>query len=337
MALRFLEVRLPRTVRDEAAGLADAYPVIDRWCVPSGDDDLHEFLLESQEVEPLVDALRSRFGDDRRIIVMPVEATLPRLPEPETPDLIEPAEEAKVAKPARGRVSREELYEDLNDGIALTPTFLMFAGLSAVVATMGLLRDDQVAIIGAMVIAPLLGPNMAIALGTTLADFQLLRASLKSGAAGIGLSFLVAFAIGWFMPLPDPLPDEIVARIGPDLGHLALAMASGVAGGLAFTTGAPASLIGVMVAVALLPPLATGAILLAAGRPQDSIGAFVLLGTNLVAVNLAGIATFLAQGIRPLWRSEQDAARRAARNALLLWGLLLIAFGYALTQIERPF
>lgn len=335
MALRFLEVRLPREVRDEAAALSESYPVIDRWCVPSGEDDLHEFLLESQEVEPLVDALRSRFGD-RRIIVMPVEATIPRLPEPEV-ELVEPAEEAKVSKPARGRVSREELYEDLNDGIALTPTFLLFAGLSAVVAALGLLRDDQVAIIGAMVIAPLLGPNMAIALGTTLADFQLLRMSLRSGLAGIGISFLVAFVIGWFLPLPDPLPEEIVARIGPDLGHLALALASGVAGGLAFTTGAPASLVGVMVAVALLPPLATGAILLAAGRPQDSIGAFVLLGTNLVAVNLAGIGTFLAQGIRPLWRSDQATARRAARNALILWGVLLFVFGYALTRIERTF
>lgn len=329
MALRFVEVHLLSEVRDEASGIVEGHNVIDQWCLPSKDGDVHQFLLESQYVEPLVDALRSRFGD-RRFIIMPVEATLPREPTPEPITVVEQDPTPK----AKDRISRDELYEDINDGIQLTPTFLALAALSAIVATIGLLRNDLVAIIGAMVIAPLLGPNVALALGTTLGDVDLLKRSLKSGLAGIGLSFAVAFTIGSFVTV-DPNSAEIATRTAPDLGHMVLALASGVAGGLAFTTGAPASLIGVMVAVALLPPLATAALLLASGNPGAAYGAFVLLGTNLVAVNLAGIGTFLAQGIRPLWHGEKQAARKAARNAIILWTLLLAVFVYALLQIPR--
>lgn len=329
MALRFVEVHLPTEVHDEAEGIVGSHNVIDRWCLPSEDGEVHQFLLESQHVEPLVDALRSRFGE-RRIIVMPVEATLPREPAPDPP----PTPVENPQPKAKDRISRDELYEDINDGIQLTPTFLALAALSAVVASIGLLRSDLVAIIGAMVIAPLLGPNVALALGTTLGDVDLLKRSLKAGMAGIGLSFAVAFAIGSFVTV-NPASPEIASRTAPDLGHMVLALASGVAGGLAFTTGAPASLIGVMVAVALLPPLATAALLLASGQAQAAYGAFVLLGTNLVAVNLAGIGTFLSQGVRPLWKSEKEAARRAARNAIILWTVLLGIFVWALLKIPR--
>jgi uncharacterized membrane protein len=74
----------------------------------------------------------------------------------------DPAVEGAVSK-ARHRVSREELYEDLNDGMALTPTFLALAGLSAIVVSIGLIRSDLVAIIRAMVLAPLLCPHRALA------------------------------------------------------------------------------------------------------------------------------------------------------------------------------
>ncbi len=329
MPLRFLEVRLPTDVHEEVEALSEGHHVIDAWCVPADDQELHRYLLESNHVEPLIDALRSRFGEVR-FVVMPVEATMPREQE-------EPVAAHPTKTPARNRVSREELYEDVEDAIALNPAFLALAILSAIVASLGLLRDDLVAIIGAMVIAPLLGPNVALALGTTLGDLSMIRRSLQTGLLGLGLSFLVAFGLGSFLDV-DPAGAEILARTEPDLGHLVLALASGVAGGLAFTTGAPASLIGVMVAVALLPPLAAGAMLLGAGYHAESLGAFLLLATNLVAVNLAGIATFLAQGIRPLWHADQAKARRSARNAIAIWAVLLGFLAYMLaTRIPREF
>lgn len=321
MPLRLVEIRLRAQDHVEAAALAESHDRIDSWSVRTGDDEVHEHIMEADKVEGFVDAIRARFGDDVRVVILPVEATLPRS---ETAEVAAPVAVAEPPKPkGRNRVSREELYEDIGERIRLDPVFLTLATASAVVACIGLATDDTVALIGAMVIAPLLGPNVGLALATTLGDLDLGRKALKSGVAGIGLSFLIAFAYGSFLDVPDS--PAIADRVAPSMFSVALALASGVAGGLAFTSGVPASLIGVMVAVALLPPLATGGMLLGDGQVDRSSGAFLLLGVNLVAVNLAGVATFLTQGIRPVWSSEKEKARRAARNAIILWSMLLAA------------
>lgn len=331
MALRYMEVRLTRDLHDEAESIIDGHEVIESTCVPAGgDDELHRFLLEKERVEPLVDAFRSRFGDDIRIVIMAVEATLPREgPEPDAVPLEQPEPKAK----ASGRISREELYEDIAERTTLNPVFLALAGISALVACIGLARDDQVALIGAMVIAPLLGPNVGLALSSTLGDLEFGRRALKTGMAGIGASFLVAVAFGVIFGAPETV--SIAERALPEYAHIGLALASGVAGALAFTTGLPASLIGVMVAVALMPPLAAGGMLLGDGQADRSIGAFLLLGINLVAVNLAGVATFLVQGVRPIWGSEQPRARRAARTALATWTVLLALLVGGLVWVQE--
>lgn len=321
MPLRVVEICLPLNDHAEAEALVESHDLIDSWCVTSGAMEVHRHLMEADKVEGLVDAIRSRFGDGIRIVIMAVEATLPRI---ETAAVVTPTVELEAPKPkGRNRVSREELYEDVGERIRLDPVFFALAIASAVVACIGLATDDTVALIGAMVIAPLLGPNVGLSLATTLGDLDLGRRALKAGGAGIAASFAVAFLYGWLIGAPDSI--AIQERIAPGLFAVALALASGVAGGLAFTTGVPASLIGVMVAVALLPPLATGGMLLGAGETERSTGAFILLGVNLVAVNLAGVATFLAQGIRPIWTSAQTKARKAALTALAMWTLLLAA------------
>ena len=79
-----------------------------------------------------------------------------------------------------------------------------------------------------------------------------------------------------------------------------------------------------MVAVALLPPLVTCGMLIGVGDWRHAVGAFLLFGTNIICVNLAAIGTFVAQGIRPRTWWEASKARRAAKMALLIWGVLLL-------------
>jgi uncharacterized membrane protein len=83
-------------------------------------------------------------------------------------------------------------------------------------------------------------------------------------------------------------------------------------------------LIGVMVAVALLPPLVTFRLLLGGGHPELATGAFSLFLMNLICVNLAGVTTFLVQGIRPATWWEKDRAVKATRVAIGLWLALLV-------------
>ena len=95
------------------------------------------------------------------------------------------------------------------------------------------------------------------------------------------------------------------------------------------------TLIGVMVAVALLPPLVTFGLLLGGGHPDLAMGALSLFLVNLICVNLAGVATFLAQGIHPTSWWEKDRAVKATRVAATLWIFLLAALGGAVLLLRK--
>jgi len=257
-------------------------------------------------------------GEGSRVVILPVEATLPRaVPEPPATPEQPPSEE----KPPE-RISREELYEDIKNGALCSRVYLAMAVLSTVVAAIGLYYNSVAIIIGAMVIAPLLGPNMASALATTLGDLSLLRRALLTALAGIATTMALSIIIGVLLKVNPALP-EVASRTGVGLGDVAVALASGCAGALAFTTGVSATLIGVMVAVALLPPLVTFGLLLGGGHPELAIGALSLFLVNLICVNLAGVTTFLVQGIRPASWWEKDRAAKATRIAIGLWAALL--------------
>jgi uncharacterized membrane protein len=109
-----------------------------------------------------------------------------------------------------------------------------------------------------------------------------------------------------------------------------VALAAGAAGVLAFTAGVSAGLVGVMVAVALMPPLVAGGLLAGAGHFSLSGRALLLLLMNVICINLSGVVTFRIQGVRPrLWLAAEHA-RRASRRAVVLWVAalaLLIALG----------
>lgn len=105
-----------------------------------------------------------------------------------------------------------------------------------------------------MVIAPLLGPNMGLSLATVLKDRDLARISITSIMIGIVIAIVVSFIIGVIVHF-DPSITAITLRTDVAVGTIFLAFASGIAGSVAFTSDISSALIGVMVAVALLPPL----------------------------------------------------------------------------------
>jgi uncharacterized hydrophobic protein (TIGR00341 family) len=128
---------------------------------------------------------------------------------------------------------------------------------------------------------------------------------------------------------------EISSRTSIGYADIFLALASGAAGVLAFTTGASTAVIGVMVAVALLPPLTVFGLLLGAGQYNLAAGAFLLFITNIICINLAGIATFLFQGVSPRTWYAADKARKATRKSLVLWIITLILLAVIIFVLDR--
>ena len=220
------------------------------------------------------------------------------------------------------RIGREELYEDIKDAAQCSRVYLAMVVLSTIVAIVGLAYNSVAMIIRAMVIAPLLGPNMAMALGTTLGELPLLGRAMRTSLAGIVMVMVLSAIIGALVHV-NPGLTEVASRTRVGLGEIAVALASGCAGALAFTTGVSATLVGVMVAVALLPPLVAFGLLLGGGHPELAIGALLLFLMNLICVNLAGVTTFLVQGIHPASYEEKSRAAKATRVAIGLWATLL--------------
>jgi uncharacterized hydrophobic protein (TIGR00341 family) len=174
-----------------------------------------------------------------------------------------------------------------------------------------------------MVIAPFLGPTVALALSTCLADKELGHNAIKTLALGTCIVLALSASLG-FLFETDPNLSEIQARTQVSVLDIVLALASGCAGVLAFTTGASSAVIGVMVAVALLPPLTVSGLLFGAGYISEGLGALLLFCTNIICVNLAGVATFFAQGVSPRVWWEADKAKKSTKIVLLLWTLSLV-------------
>jgi len=325
MALRLIEMVLPEQQIKTVQELLQEQPVVDVWYDQiSEEKTLVNILVKTEQTEPLIDLFDKHFSIETgfRLILLPVAASVPRVEEPQEKPPEKTKEEPPKEEKSPARVSREELYTQISATSKLTLSYVVMVILSAIVTAIGLLNNNVAVVIGAMVIAPLLGPNMALALGTTLGDRDLARKSLQTNIVGILTGLLFSFILGPFLTV-DPTNPQIVSRTQIELIDLVLALASGIAGVLAFTTGAPASIIGVMVAVALMPPLVTLGLMLGSQNFFLALGALWLLLTNIICVNLAGVLTFWVQGVRPTTWWEANIAKKATFISIITSGVLL--------------
>lgn len=353
MQLKILEVVAPRGHAD--AVIAIAADAAADWTVtdlvapkgpePGDGDDRPAPLVQIRILcgpaarQAVIDRIQTVLAGTAqwRLTILPVDASLPELQPDAAPD---PARDPDAADAAERHqavtATREELYGAVAGGAVLDSNFLIFLVLATLVAGLGLIADNVAVIIGAMVIAPLLGPSLAFALATALGDRALMLRALGTGTAGLGLAIALSALLTLVVPVPAD-SVEIHSRTEIGYGSVALALASGAAAALSLTAGLPMTLVGVMVAVALLPPAATVGLMLGTGAFGPALGAAMLLAVNLIAVNLMGQLVFLMRGIRPhRWLSRGSAQQSAQQSmglsiavssALLAAIIALIAIG----------
>lgn len=322
MALRLIEMVLQEKNGEKIREILKEHKVLEQRQIRLQDGEiLVRILLEAEQSEAILDLLeqQSAIMEKARVVILPIEATLPR-DNPKPTDASEQPQSEEKKTP--DRISREELYEDIKDSARCSWVYLAMTVLSTIVAAVGFYNNNVTIIIGAMVIAPSIGPSMALSLATTLGDLSLLWRAFLTGLAGVATSMILSVILGALIHV-DPALTEIAARTSVGLGDIAVALAAGCAGALAFTTGVSAILIGVMVAVALLPPLVAFGMLLGSGQLALSLGALSLFLMNMICVNLAGVTTFLVQGIFPTTWWEKSRAKKAVPIALGLWIVLL--------------
>jgi len=314
--MKIIEVIADNGHFDTILGIAEQQGIIDHWPSAVAEDGrcAVRLLVNPESSQAVLDALQSVLStsENARIIVTPVEVSLPR--EENNKD------EDNVA------LSREELYNSVESNSRLDGRFLLLVFLSTIVVMVGLLEDNVAVVIGAMVIAPFLGPNIALALGGALGDNQLIWQALKTNLTGMAFALLLCVLLGWWWPY-EANSHELLSRTNVGLGSIALALASGAAAVLSMTTGLSSILVGVMVAVALLPPTATLGFMLGSGHYDLATGAGLLLAVNIVSVNLAAKLSFLFLGIKPRTWLDQQRARQSITSYIVFWLVSLLALG----------
>jgi uncharacterized hydrophobic protein (TIGR00271 family) len=202
--------------------------------------------------------------------------------------------------------------------------------VSALVGTAGLLLDSPATVVGSMVIAPLIGPALSASVGTVIDDEELFARGVKLQILGVVLTVvtatLFAYAVRYTGAVPPTLEPtelgEISERLEPDLLSLVIALGAGVAGIVSLTAGVSTALVGVMIAVALIPPAAAVGIAIAWGLPGSALGAAVLTLVNLLSINLSALAVLWYSGYRPDRFFRRDQARSATLKRV---GVLLLA------------
>ncbi len=308
MPLKMLQITAPVAAEENIRKLVSQESVISfHKGVDLEEDHAVFFLLtRAENRQVVIDKLHGllKTSTKARINIVPVDATLP-------------AVETKVSGD-----TREELYQKIGQGARLDFTYMLLTFLSTIVALIGLIQDNVAVVVGAMVIAPFLGPNLAFAFATSQADRSLMAQSFVTGVIGLSFTILISAGFGYAF---DVVPEsaELTTRTVAGLSSVALAVASGVAGVLSLTTGLSMTLVGVMVAVALLPPAATFGFMLGLEDWKAAYGAVLLLSVNIVCVNLSGLIVFLAKGITPRMWFERRMAKPYVIWGIIVWSLAL--------------
>ena len=230
------------------------------------------------------------------------------------------------------------LVQQLRQGSQWNADFVMMLGLAAAVASLGLMQNSPAVVIGSMLLAPLMTPMIGVGMALLQANGKLGRSAGKAIALGALLTLTVSFALGFLDP-GDTLAPEVLARGGPNLLDLGIALFAAIAAGYAMarpTIGGAVA--GVAIATALVPPLCACGISLACGLTgalgargeygidtydgafMNALGAALLFVTNLFAIMLASTFIFSRMGVTvPRTFSR---ARRTAR--LIVIGLVAV-------------
>ncbi len=318
MQLKIIEVVAGEGHTDTLVAIAESSGAVD-WQVFALNETARvvvRILSAGGERQSLVDAIQRQVSADPgwRLTILPVDGTLPNIEEGE--------EEIEARRHQTLTATREELYAVVAGGAVIDANFVLFVVLSTMVAGIGLVVDNVAVVIGAMVIAPLLGPNLAFAFGAALGDIVLMGRALRTSLLGLSIAVVscAAFAALTGIGLDS---TELLARTRAGYGDIVLALASGAAAALSLTTGLPTALVGVMVAVAILPPAATAGLMAGGGRLTDATAALTLLAINLICVNLAAQVVFAVKGIKPHHWLEQKNARQSTVFSAAVWAALL--------------
>lgn len=329
--MKIIEVIADAGHHDTISGIAEQQQVEDIWFTQKNEDGriAARLLVRPENRQKVLDALQTILHNsgNYRVLIIPLDTALPKPVEPEAKALTDTQQEEeknkeKERKKAALMSTREEILAQVEKDAILDNNFILLVILSTIVAAIGLLENNLAVIVGAMVIAPLLGPNIAFSLGASLGEKKLVIESLKVLFVGFIIAILFSIGIGLAWP-GDFNSVELMSRTDVAYSGTAIALASGAAASLSLVSGTSSVLVGVMVAVALMPPAVTIGLMLSIAEYNLALGAALLLTVNIVCINLSAKLVFLFRGIKPRTWLDAHKAKQSRLLYIVIWIILL--------------
>ena len=325
--MRYVQILIPDGKRDAILTELDEQGIdyaVTEETGRHGYSGIASFPLPMSAVEPILDRLRHVGVEETAFTI---------IQKPET--VISHRFEALKERYPKDALAREELIARAEEMAPNLSTFLIMTGVSAIIAATGLLQNSAAVIIGAMVIAPLMGPAMAASVGTVVNDPALAYRGIRFQVAGIILAILCAAVFAWIIKQTSIIPPglditsipEVQQRLAPDFLSLVVAVGAGVAAVVSLARGVSSVLVGAMIAVALVPPAATVGLGMAWGEPLVMLGSGVLLLVNVISINLVALFVFWAFGFRPQEWLQVGTAKSATvkKMAVLVVTLMVLS------------
>lgn len=333
MSIQLIEVYTPKLAMEDISTSLIEFPIIYEWITneTEGNDTLLKIFVKTEDTEDILNYLEtiSAERDNFHVFLYPVQTYIPDLNEWQQADTKKKKEKDKDFV----RASRHELYSIVRISSNTSVSYTWFLILSAIVATVGIIKNSPAIVIGAMVIAPLIGPFVAAAFACVLGDYKLLFKSVLTSLYGLAIPFFIAAIFGHFFPLPVN-STEFLSRTNIIFVDIIAALASGAAGAISFVKQLHGTLVGVMVSIALLPPTIVFGMIVGSAKWEEALTPLLLLLININSIILSAIVVFWLSGIQPIKWKEIEVANISRAYSLLFSSLIIIFLTIAIFYVQ---
>jgi uncharacterized hydrophobic protein (TIGR00271 family) len=195
----------------------------------------------------------------------------------------------------------EEVEARTSEQTELSFSFTIFMIAAMQIAAVGIVLDQPILIVGAMVVGPEFGPLAALCVAVVRRQRALARRSLLALAVGFPIGTIAALATTLALIAVDSFPEsygthpftDFISQ--PDFLSFFVAVVAGCAGMLSLTTAKSGALIGVLVSVTTIPAASNVGVAAAYGDWHAAGGAAAQLGINLGGIVMAGVVTLYIQ------------------------------------------
>ncbi|MCJ8190846.1 DUF389 domain-containing protein [Sphingomicrobium aestuariivivum] len=229
-------------------------------------------------------------------------------------------------------VDHEAAITRLREESGADPRYIFMIAMSAGIAVLGLIMSSPAVVIGAMLLSPLMGPIIGAGFALATWDVRWMRTCARALFLGVLAAVLFSAFLSWLSPIQQ-ITSEIAARTRPTLLDLFVALFSALAGSYAMIKGRAGTIVGVAIAVALMPPLATVGFGLATLDWDVFGGALMLFTTNLVTIAAAAAAMARFYG----FRTSLSKKRGIVQSLVIIGALILLAVPLTLSLRDIAF